>query len=297
MSETTNFIQPTLLASIDNLELRARVAVEGFLNGLHRSPHRGFSCEFTDYRHYYQGDDTRHIDWKLYARSDKLYLKQFEDETNLRCFILLDTSASMGYGTGEVNKLEYGRTLAAALAYFMMRQRDAVGLMTFDTKVNHVLPAKYRQGHLMHILRALVHLEPASETDPVRPLQDLAANLKSKSMVVLISDLLDGEEAAIKILQQMRSMGHEVVLLHILDDAELNFPFQEVSEFVAMEDQQSLLTSPGAIRNNYMSALNEYMEYCKKQCLTHGVDYCLMNTLEPLDKALNSYLTRRAKSF
>ena len=297
MSGATNFIQPTLLASIDNLELRARVAVEGFLNGLHRSPHRGFSCEFTDYRHYYQGDDTRHIDWKLYARSDKLYLKQFEDETNLRCFILLDTSASMGYGSGSVDKLEYGRTLAAALAYFMMRQRDAVGLMTFDNKVNHVLPARYRQGHLMHILRALVHLQPASTTDVVRPLKDLAANLKSKSMVLLISDLLDGEEPAIKLLQQMRSMGHEVVLFHILDDAELNFPFQEVSEFVAMEDAQSLLTSPGAIRNNYMAALNEYTDYCKKQCLTHGVDYCLMNTTEPLDKALNNYLTRRAKSF
>ena len=297
MSETTNFIKPTVLASIDNLELRARVAVEGFLNGLHRSPHRGFSCEFTDYRHYYQGDDTRNIDWKLYARSDKLYLKQFEDETNLRCHILLDTSASMGYSSGVMDKLEYGRTLAAALAYFMMRQRDAVGLMTFDNKVNTVLPAKYRQGHLMHILRALVHLQPASTTDVVRPLQDLAANLKSKSMVVVISDLLDGEEAAIKLLQQMRSMGHEVVLFHILDNAELNFPFQEVSEFVAMEDQQSLLTSPGAIRNNYMAALNEYTEFCKKQCLGHGVDYCLLNTSEPLDKALSNYLTQRAKNF
>ena len=299
MSETTNFIQPTLLASIDNLELRARLAVEGFLNGLHRSPHRGFSCEFTDYRHYYQGDDTRHIDWKLYARSDKLYLKQFEDETNLRCFVLLDTSASMGYQSDDsgMSKLEYGRTLAAALAYFMMRQRDAVGLMTFDNKVNNVLPAKYRQGHLMHILRALVHLQPASTTDPVRPLKDLAANLKSKSMVVLISDLLDGEEPAIKLLQQMRSMGHEVVLFHVLDDAELNYPFQEVSEFVALEDEKSLLASPGAIRNNYLEAFNEYQAFCKKQCLSHGVDYCLLNTGEPLDKALSNYLTRRAKSF
>ena len=297
MTETTNFIQPSLLASIDNLELRARVAVEGFLNGLHKSPHRGFSCEFTDYRHYYQGDDTRHIDWKLYARSDKLYLKQFEDETNLRCHILLDTSASMGFGTAEMPKLEYARTLAAALAYFMMRQRDAVGLMTFDNKINNVLPAMYRQGHLMHILRALVHVKAASTTDVVRPLKDLAANLKSKSMVVLISDLLDGEEPAIKLLQQMRSMGHEVVLFHILDDAELNFTFEEVSEFVAMEDQQSLLTSPGAIRGNYLKALQQYMDFCKKQCLSHGVDYCLLNTVEPLDRALSSYLTRRAKSF
>jgi len=294
---STNFIEPGVLASVDNLELRARVAVEGFLNGLHRSPHRGFSAEFTDYRHYYPGDDIRHIDWKLYGRTDKLYVKQFEDETNLRCFILLDTSASMGFSSGAMSKLEYGRTLAAALAYFMMRQRDAVGLMTYDHKVNHVLPAKYRKSHLMHILRTLVHLEAAEKTDNVRPLNNLAANLKSKSLVVLISDLLDGEEQSIKVLQQMRSRGHEVILFHVLDDAELNLPYNQVSEFVDAETNASLLTAPTAVREQYLTAINEYLEYCRKQCQSHGVDYCLMNTREPLDKALSAYLTRRAKSF
>ena len=296
MTEVANFIDPAVLASVDNLELRARLAVEGFLSGLHKSPHRGFSVEFTDYRHYNQGDDIRHIDWKLYARSDKLYIKQYEDETNLRCYILLDASGSMGYGSGSVTKLEYARTLTAALAYFIMRQRDAVGLMTFDSKVRDVLPAQYRQGHLMQILRTLVHLNVGQQTDVVRPLRDLAANLKSKSLVILVSDLLDGEEPSIKLLQQMRAMGHEVIVFHVMDDAEINFTFNEVSQFVDVETQNVLTTSPGAIRKYYLEAVQEFQQYCKTQCQTHGVDYCLLNTKEPLDRALNSYLTRRSRS-
>ncbi len=297
MAESANFIDPNVLASVSNLELRARLAVEGFLSGLHKSPHRGFSVEFTDYRHYYQGDDIRHIDWKLYARSEKLYIKQFEDETNSRCFILLDTSASMGYASEGNSKLEYGRTLAAAMAHFIMRQRDAAGLMTFDHKVNNVIPALYRQGHLMQILRTLSAVSAAETTDVERPLKDLAVNLKSKSFVVLISDMLDGEEKSIKLLQQMRASGHEVILFHVMDNAELNFPFEEMSEFVDVETEDSLLTSPGAIRKNYLAAVNEFIDYCKKHCQTHGVDYCLLNTSEPLDKALFAYLTRRSKGF
>src|SRR5690606_40396636 len=296
MNATTNFIDPHVLASIDNLELRARIAVEGFLNGLHRSPHRGFSVEFTDYRHYYQGDDTRHIDWKLYGRSDKLYIKQFEDETNSRCTILLDTSASMAYASGEVSKLDYARTLAAAMAYFVMRQRDAVGLITYGDRVKELLPARYRQSHLMQILRTLVEAKAGSGTNALRPLQDLAANLRSRSFVILISDLLDDEEQSIKILQQMRSMGHEVIVFHVMDDAELNFPFQEASEFVDMESADSLLTSPGAIREQYLAAVQEFIERCRRQCQSHGVDYCLLNTSEPLDRALAAYLSRRSRS-
>ncbi|MEQ8954904.1 MAG: DUF58 domain-containing protein, partial [Gammaproteobacteria bacterium] len=153
MTESLNFLDPSVLAGLSNLELRARVAVEGFLSGLHKSPHRGFSVEFNDYRHYYPGDDMRHVDWRLYARSDKFYVKQYEDETNVRCVILLDCSASMAYDSGKGSKLEYGITLASALAYFIMRQRDAVGLITFDDKVKDYIPPKCRQPHLMHILR------------------------------------------------------------------------------------------------------------------------------------------------
>ena len=297
MSESLNFLDPTVLAGLDNLELRARVAVEGFLSGLHKSPHRGFSVEFNDYRHYQRGDDMRHLDWKLYARSDKFYIKQYEDETNVRCVILLDTSASMGYSSGGLSKLNYGVTLASALSYFIMRQRDAVGLITFDDQVREYIPAKCRQPHLMHILRTLSTVESGTKTDVVKPLTDLAASLTKKSIVILITDMLDDEERIINTLQNLRGMGNDIITFQIMDDAELNFPFNEASEFIDMENNESYITSPAAIRKAYLNNLNEFLSYCKKKCQSSGVDYCLLNTADPLDEALTSYMSKRAKHF
>lgn len=297
MSDTLNFLDPTVLAGLHNLELRARVVVEGFLSGLHKSPHRGFSVEFNDYRHYQRGDDMRHIDWKLYARTEKLYIKQYEDETNVRCVILLDTSASMAYSSGGVSKLTYGITLASALAYFIMRQRDAVGLITFDDKVIDYLPAKCRQPHLMQILRTLARVEAGHKTDVVKPLTDLASTLRKKSMVILISDMLDDEERIIKTLQNLRAMGNDVIAFQVMDDAELKFPFNEASEFIDMENDESYITTPATIRKAYLENLNEFLDFCKKKCQTSGVDYCLLNTAEPLDQALSSYMSKRARSF
>ena len=297
MSESLNFLDPSVLAGLDNLELRARVVVEGFLSGLHKSPHKGFSVEFNDYRHYQRGDDMRHVDWKLYARTDKFYIKQYEDETNVRCVILLDTSASMAYSSGGMSKLNYGITLASALAYFVMRQRDAVGLITFDDQVRDYLPAKCRQPHLMRILRTLSHVESGLKTDVVKPLSDLAASLTKKSIVVLITDMLDDEERIINTLQNIRGMGNDVITFQIMDDAELNFPFNEASEFIDMEDNESYITSPAAIRKAYLENINEFLSYCRKKCQSSGVDYCLLNTAEPLDEALSSYMSKRAKSF
>ena len=297
MSESLNFLDPSVLAGLSNLELRARVVVEGFLSGLHKSPNRGFSVEFNDYRHYQRGDDMRHVDWKLYARSDKLYIKQYEDETNVRCVILLDTSASMAYSSGGISKLNYGITLASALSYFIMRQRDAVGLITFDDEILNYHPAKCRQPHLMQILRTLAQVESGKKTDVVKPLTDLAASLNKKSFVILISDMLDDEERIINTLQNLRGMGNDVITFQIMDDAELNFPFNEASEFIDMEDDESYITSPAAIRNAYLENLNEFLSYCRKQCQSSGVDYCLLNTAEPLDEALSNYMAKRAKSF
>ena len=297
MSESLNFLDPSVLAGLSNLELRARVVVEGFLSGLHKSPNRGFSVEFNDYRHYQRGDDMRHVDWKLYARSDKLYIKQYEDETNVRCVILLDTSASMAYSSGGISKLNYGITLASALSYFIMRQRDAVGLITFDDEIRNYLPAKCRQPHLMQILRTLAQVESGKKTDVVKPLTDLAASLNKKSFVILISDMLDDEERIINTLQNLRGMGNDVITFKIMDDAELNFPFNEASEFIDMEDDESYITSPAAIRKAYLDNLNEFLSYCRKQCQSSGVDYCLLNTAEPLDEALSNYMAKRAKSF
>ena len=297
MSESLNFLDPTVLAGLANLELRARVAVEGFLSGLHKSPHRGFSVEFNDYRHYQRGDDMRHLDWKLYARSDKFYIKQYEDETNVRCVILLDTSASMDYSSGGLSKLNYGVTLASALSYFIMRQRDAVGLITFDDQVRDYIPAKCRQPHLMHILRTLSTVESGTKTDVVKPLTDLAASLTKKSIVILITDMLDDEERIINPLQNLRGMGNDIITFQIMDDAELNFPFDEASEFIDMENNESYITSPAAIRKAYLNNLNEFLSYCKKKCQSSGVDYCLLNTADPLDEALTSYMSKRAKHF
>jgi len=297
MTANTTFIDPTVLASLDNLELRARVVVEGFINGLHKSPNRGFSVEFTDYRHYYRGDDMRHVDWKLYARSDKFYIKQYEDETNVRCYVVLDASASMNYSSGGMSKLEYGRTLASALSYFIMRQRDAVGLITFDEKVRDYLPALCRQPHLIRILRTLSALEPGEGTNAVRPLSDLAMNLNRKSLVILISDMLEDEDSIIKTLQRLRSMGNDVIVFHVLDEAELNFTFMEATEFVDAETNETYITSPAAIRESYLKQLTDYLANCRKQCQSSGIDYCLLNTAQPLDAALSSYISRRAKSF
>ena len=297
MSDSGNFLDPTVLDGLNNLELRARVVVEGFLAGLHKSPHRGFSVEFNDYRHYQRGDDMRHVDWRLYARSGKLYIKQYEDETNVRCVILLDTSASMAYTSGGVSKLDYGITLASALAYFIGRQRDAVGLITFDDEIREYIPAKTRQLHLMRILRALSRVRAGQKTDVVKPLTDLATSLNKKSIVILISDMLDDEERIINTLTNLRAMGNDIITFHIMDDAELNFPFTEASEFIDMENNESYITSPAAIRKAYLKNINEFLAYCKKQCQISGIDYCLMNTREPLDQALSSYITKRSKSF
>jgi uncharacterized protein (DUF58 family) len=296
-TDSLNFLDPKVLASLDNLELRARVAVEGFLSGLHKSPHRGFSVEFNDYRNYFPGDDMRHVDWKLYARSEKFYIKQYEDETNVRCFIVLDTSASMDYTSGGLSKLDYGRTLASALAYFINRQRDAVGLITFDDKIRNFIPAKCRQPHLIQILRVLASVKSGDKTNAVKALTDLAAHLTKKSLVILITDMLDDEEKVVRSLQNLRSMGNDVIAFQIMDNAELNFPFNEASEFIDLENNESFITSPAAIKEAYLKNLNEFLAFCQKQCQSSGVDYCLINTDSPLDEALSTYMSKRAKSF
>jgi len=297
MADSLNFLDPKVLAGLDNLELRARVAVEGFLSGLHKSPNRGFSVEFNDYRNYYRGDDMRHVDWKLYARSEKFYIKQYEDETNVRCYIVLDTSASMDYSSGGISKFDYGKTLASALAYFINRQRDAVGLITYDDQIREFIPAKSRQAHLIQILRVLAKTEPGTKTDAVKPLADLASHLRKKSLVILITDMIDDESKVIRSLQNLRSMGNDVIAFQIMDNAELNFPFTEASEFIDLENSESYITSPAAIKEAYLNNINEFLEYCRKQCQSSGVDYCLINTNNPLDEALSSYMSKRAKSF
>jgi len=290
-------LDPAVLASITDLELRARVAVEGFLAGLHKSPHRGFSSEFSDYRHYYPGDDLRYVDWKVYARSGKFYIKQFEDETNVRCYILLDCSASMGYGSDTVTKLEYARTLASALAYFITGQRDAVGLITFDHKIRHYLPSRYRRGHLMQILRALTETVIGDETDILQPVANLTHSLRRRGLVILISDLLDENEATMGGLQQLRAKGNDVIVFHVLDDAELTFPFNRIADFEDSETHEIQKAVPQRVRESYLQEVKRFCDFYKEKCRAGGMDYCRLNTSDPLNTALGSYLSKRARSF
>lgn len=277
------------------MELRARTVVEGFIYGLHRSPYRGFSVEFAEYREYAPGDDTRFIDWKVFARSDRYYLKEFEEETNLSCHILLDVSSSMNYKSGAVSKLAYGSYLAASLGYLIFQQRDGVGLMTFDNEVLQFIPSRNRRGHLLSILRHLEQVEAGSQTKLSLPLHQIAEIVNRKGLIILISDLLDDPATVLDGLQHIRFKGHDLIVFHIMDDTELNFPFDNATRFMDMEGSAEFLAIPSMVRENYMKRLNAHIEEFKQGCGRMQVDYHLLNTSKPLDFALFGYLNNRSR--
>ena len=291
------YLDPKVIARLGTLDLKARAIVEGFLSGLHRSPFKGFSVEFAEYRQYFPGDDLSTLDWKVYAKTDRHFVKKYEEETNLDCHILLDVSGSMGYASGEVTKLQYGSYLAAALSYLMNRQRDAVGLIAFDDRIQEMLPARARPGHLTSILVTLERLEIGSRTDVAKPLRDLAEAIHKRGLVVLISDLLDDIDRVIEGLKQFRYRGTEVIVFHVLDPAEINFPFEKAARFRDMETQDEVLAVPDDVRKQYLEAINEMIARYKRELRMAGIDYTLLNTSEPLEHALMSYLSTRKRSF
>jgi uncharacterized protein (DUF58 family) len=290
------FLDPATLARLGSLELKARTVVEGFLSGLHRSPFKGFSVEFAEYRQYLPGDDLSTIDWKVYARSDRYYVKKFEEETNLDCHILLDVSASMGYGSHGITKLRYGSMLAACLAYLMNRQRDAVALTTFDDAITGMLPASARPGHLRSILVTLDTLALGSKTDVSKPLHLLADGIRKRGLVVLISDLLDEPERVIDGLKHFRFRGSDVIVFHLLDPAELTFPFERATRFRDIELGDELMAVPSVVRQQYLDALNQAVARYKQELGSAGIDYQLMDTSTPLEFALMSYLSTRGRA-
>lgn len=294
MANQLRFLDPNILSKISGMELRARTVVEGFISGLHRSPYRGFSAEFAEYREYTPGDDTRFIDWKIYARSDRYYLKQFEEETNLGCNILLDISASMKYGSSGLSKLEYAAYVAASLGYLIFQQRDGVGLMTFDQEIKQHIPARSQRGHLLSILQHLEKLEVGEQTDISLPLHQMAERLKKKGMIILISDLLDDPVSVAQGLQHFRFKGHDVIVFHIMDDTELSFPFQNATKFMDLESSTQFVAIPSLIRETYLKNLNAHLDQFKKECSRLKIDYHVLNTAKPLDFALFSYLAYRS---
>ena len=290
------FLDPAILARLGSLELKARTVVEGFLTGLHRSPFKGFSVEFAEYRQYLPGDDLSTIDWKVFARSDRYCVKKFEEETNVDCHLLLDISGSMGYGTRGVTKLEYGSVLAASLAYLMNRQRDSVGLTTFDDAIVDMLPPSARPSHVRSLLVALDRIAVGRRTDVSKPLHLLADAIGRRGIIVLISDLLDEPERIIEGLRHFRFRGNEVIVFHVLDPAELTFPFEHATRFRDLELGDELMAVPSIVRAEYLEALQQAVDRFKRELGSEGIDYRQLDTSTPLDFGLMSYLSTRGRA-
>lgn len=286
-------IDPASLMRIKSMELRAKVVVEGFWKGIHRSPYHGFSVEFTEYRQYTYGDDPRYIDWRLFARSDRLYIKKFEDETNLRCHLLVDHSLSMGYGSGDYTKSQYAGTLAATLAYFLSTQGDAVGLATFDDQIRQHMPPRNRPGYLHRLMLALETVPSGKTTDLGPPLQRIAEMLTKRGLIVLISDLLTSIDRLESDLGCLCAGGHDVVVFHVLDPAELNFDFESPALFRDMETGRDMYIDPSAARESYKDLLNKHLATARSTCTKLGIDYHLFATDRSFDLALLDFLHDR----
>ncbi len=297
-TEITHFIDPAVLAKLGNIELVARLVVEGFLVGLHKSPYHGFSVEFAEYRQYNPGDPPKSIDWKVYARTDKFFVKEFEEETNLRSYILLDKSASMGFSHGgRITKFDYARYLAAALAYLMVRQKDAVGLLTFDERPDDLIPASMTRVQLMELLKVLAKAAPSGKTKIDTTFLAVADKLKRRGLIILISDLLDDPERTISAVKHFRHRKNEVVVFHILDPSEIDFDFRREAQFVDMETGNKIPVQPWMIRDEYREKAQKFFELLKYRCQEFDIDYNLLTTDTPYDVALLAYLHKRQKLY
>ena len=290
------FLDPAVIARLGTLELKARTIVEGFLSGLHRSPFKGFSVEFAEYRQYLPGDDLSTIDWKVFARSDRYYVKKFEEDTNLDCHVMIDVSGSMAYGSRGMTKFEYAGCLAASLSYLMNRQRDAVGLTAFSDRIVIRVPASARPGHLRSLLVALQQLTLGSETDVSKPLRQLVESLSKRGMVIVISDLLDDPESVVRALKYFRYRGTDVLVFHVLDRDEIDFPFQRAARFEDIETAEEVVAVPGTVRSHYLKQMGDLIEHYRRELGAAGIDYQLLTTDQPLELALLSYLLARSKT-
>jgi uncharacterized protein (DUF58 family) len=292
------FLHPETIARISRLDLRARHVVEGFISGMHRSPFFGHSVEFVQHREYVAGDDIRDLDWKVWSKTDRFYIKQYEEDTNLRSTLVVDVSESMHYGRGPLNKYNYGCTIAACLAYILLRQQDSCGLITFDSDVRQIVPARSQQTHIDAIVNSLHVSRPREKTDVEKIMRRVAESIKGRGMVVLITDLLaPGEfgdrERILRGLEMLCHRRHDVLVFHVLDDDELTFPFSGTTRFEGMEDLLMLTCDPRALRDGYMEALEEYLVEVRRGCTRLGIDYQLTRTGDYLDAVLSKFLHAR----
>jgi uncharacterized protein (DUF58 family) len=296
---TTNFayLDPEALVQLKNLSLAARLVVEGLYAGMHKSPYRGFSIEFAEHREYTPGIDPRHIDWRVLGRRDKLYVKQYEEETALRCYLLLDKSASMGYkSTSSLTKLEYACFLAASLAYLLAGQHDSVGLITYDTGVRDLIPPRQGTGHLRAIMDRLERTAPGGETGVSETFHQLAESIKRRALVVVLSDLFDDPAALVDALKHFRHKKHEVIVLQTLDPAEIAFPFDDINCIEDMETSRQVISDPRAFRKAYLEEFGKFLELVRMGCRAAQIDHSIVRTDRPIGGVLGDYLARRQRS-
>lgn len=297
MNETyRKYLQPQVVSKLANMELRARLVVEGFITGLHKSPYHGFSVEFAEHRPYMPGDEIKRIDWKIYGRTDRYYIKQYEEETNLKSYIVLDTSRSMGFASeGQIPKLEYASYLAASLSYMMMKQQDAVGLALFGESLHSYLPPHASKPYLRQLLIALERVSPSGRTAAGMSLHQVADRIKRRGLVVIISDLLEQPEGIIGALKHFRYKKNEVIVMQVLDPRERSFAFGGEALFKDVETAETLRTRPWHIQASYQRAMGAFLDRIKKECREHFVDYVLLDTATPYDVALLEYLSKRER--
>ena len=290
---STTYLNPQIVSQLNNLSLRARLVVEGFIAGLHRSPYHGFSVEFAEHRAYGPGDEIRHVDWKLFGKTDRYYVKQFEEETNLKCYLLVDQSRSMTFDSHGVSKLIYAQTLAASLSYLMLKQQDAIGLALFDSKLRHYLPPRAKPSHLNTVLSQMAKIKPGPETVIAPVLHQLAETIVKRGLIILISDLLDDPEEVLLGLRHFRHKNHEVVVFHLLDPEELDFTYSRRTRFRDLESGEVITAEPWHIRKEYQRYIKEFVEHYRTQCRKQNIDYLQITTNHSLDRALSEYLIKR----
>jgi uncharacterized protein (DUF58 family) len=289
------YLNPRTLASLQGLDIQARLVVEGYVAGMHKSPYHGFSVEFAEHREYAPGDDIKHVDWKVWSKTDKYYLKQYEEETNLLAYLLLDTSESMAYASGDnVSKLQYAQFVAAALAYMVIQQQDSVGLATFDSQVNRYLKPSGQPSHLKELFHVMDQFPARQKSDMGVIFHDLAERFRKRGVVVILSDLFDDVPRILAGLRHFRHRRHEVVVVHILDPAELDFPFRDTTLFKGLEGLPEVLTEPHALRRAYQAEVQAFVQQVRKGCQMIDIDYVPIRTDRPLDVALSGYLASRS---
>lgn len=290
------YLEPSIISKLNSLELKARLVVEGFMVGLHKSPYHGFSVEFTQHRPYMQGDGIKDIDWKVYGKTEKFFIKQYEEETNLKSYILLDISKSMDYASeGNIKKIEYASTLAASLSYLMIKQQDAAGIALYSEEIKKIIPPKAKKSQVYELLKAISEIKPSEKTKTALCLNSIAEKIKKRGLIIIISDLFDDVESILMALKHFRHKKNEVIVFQILDPLERSFAFGRDAIFKDLETEEEMTTQPYQIQKAYTDAMNTFLNSIRTSCLNSGIEYNLIDTSMPFDKALFSYLSKRAK--